>query len=107
MVAPCGGLRPQDGRYWCSLVLDAKSKKDRLQIEDQLYIGAGCSSSLNSDRRAKINQLRSTSSSGTQTSSSGKSGKSESSGGSFNDAADRTPDGETSNEVGKPGSNTT
>lgn len=44
----------QEGRYWCGLVLQAPEERRRHLI-GSLYIGAGCCSSLNSDRTAILN----------------------------------------------------
>jgi len=52
--SPCSGLKFDNGRYWCKLVVDSPTEKDRLWIKDQLCIGSGCCSSLNSDRRKQI-----------------------------------------------------
>jgi len=41
----CPFLIEKGGRFWCQLVLDGKVDTE------QLWIGEGCSSSLNSDRR--------------------------------------------------------
>ena len=56
-VAPCPSLRFHDGRYWCGEVEDAKTEKERNFIVGNLYIGAGCCSSLNSDRRKKAKEI--------------------------------------------------
>ena len=62
---PCSGLVWKDDRYWCQLALEATELKSQLvedpdeweaNIERDLAIGAGCSSSLfNTDRN---NMLR-------------------------------------------------
>jgi len=49
---PCGGLvwDWEAKRYWCEQVLRATSDYDSI-IRDELAIGDGCCSSLNTDRR--------------------------------------------------------
>lgn len=49
MVKPCAGLVFKDGRYWCKPVLEAKGA-DQKRLTENLYIGAGCCSPMNSDR---------------------------------------------------------
>jgi hypothetical protein len=43
--SPCAYLAQHDGRYWCSLILIGAV------TDEELAIGAGCCSSLNSDRQ--------------------------------------------------------
>ena len=50
---PCPSLVFDKGRHWCGEVLKA-DEDDKLKIIDNLAIGAGCCSSLNSWRREPI-----------------------------------------------------
>ena len=45
----CPSLVEMKGRYWCGLYLDAAGKQ-KTHIKNELSIGIGCCSSLNSDR---------------------------------------------------------
>jgi|MudIll2142460700_1097286.scaffolds.fasta_scaffold00003_41 hypothetical protein len=54
---PCPALVEQGGRYWCKFVLETPVIY-LAQLKDNLAIGAGCSSSLNSDRQAIIRKQR-------------------------------------------------
>lgn len=47
--AGCPALRSRDGRHWCGLVEDA-DEEERCRLKESLHIGAGCCSSMNSDR---------------------------------------------------------
>lgn len=49
----CPDLREIDGRYWCGLYLDAAGPKKKL-IKEELAIGAGCCSSMNSTRQEML-----------------------------------------------------
>lgn len=51
----CPSLVFKDGRYWCGAVLDAEGERKQFLI-DQLHIGAGCCSSLNSDRQKMLRE---------------------------------------------------
>lgn len=51
----CPELVFEDGRHWCRLVKEAKD----VNLLDQLAIGAGCCSGLNSWRREPIRDRRS------------------------------------------------
>jgi hypothetical protein len=53
----CPALREIKGRYWCGLYLDAAGAK-KANIERELAIGAGCCSSMNSDRQAILRKER-------------------------------------------------
>jgi len=46
--SPCAYLTQHDGRYWCSLILIGAMPDEALDI------GAGCCSSLNSDRQRML-----------------------------------------------------
>jgi hypothetical protein len=50
--SPCDFLIFKDGRHWCMLVLEGVVKAE------QLYIGFGCCSSLNTKRRDYIKELQ-------------------------------------------------
>ena len=49
---PCDFLIFRDGRYWCRLVLEG------VVSADQIYVGAGCCSSLNSKRSDFIKEQK-------------------------------------------------
>jgi len=53
-TAPCKFLVHRDKKYRCGLVVFARNERERQRIMEWLYIGAGCSSSLNSKRREMI-----------------------------------------------------
>lgn len=53
--SPCRALIFKEGRYWCSLVLGELNSNP---IRDELAIGAGCCSSLNSDRAHMLAKLK-------------------------------------------------
>jgi hypothetical protein len=48
--APCSFLRFEHGRHWCGLVVDEEDDRSRAIMVDDLAIGVGCCSPLNSDR---------------------------------------------------------
>ena len=48
--SPCAYLAQHDGRYWCSLILIGAV------TDEELAIGAGCCSSLNSDRQRMLRE---------------------------------------------------
>lgn len=50
--SPCDFLIFEDRRYWCRLFLAGA------EGSDQLYIGAGCCSSLNSKRQDYIKEIK-------------------------------------------------
>ncbi len=56
-TAPCPSLVLKDGRYWCGEVLAAEGEELQWLI-DNLYIGAGCCSPLNTDRKPLLATLR-------------------------------------------------
>ena len=49
----CPSLVELKGRYWCGLYLNAAGEKKE-DIKNELAIGAGCCSSLNSDRLSRL-----------------------------------------------------
>lgn len=52
--APCRSLVFRDGRYWCGLVLEADEVRAEF-IKKEMYMGAGCSSTLfNTDREEML-----------------------------------------------------
>ena len=51
--APCGALVKRNGRHWCRAVLESTGKERQWLIEN-LYIGAGCCSPLNSRRLSQL-----------------------------------------------------
>jgi hypothetical protein len=57
-VSPCQSLVfvEDDGRYYCGEVLSA-TPEERDKIVSELHIGAGCCSSLNSDRVPILRRL--------------------------------------------------
>ena len=47
--SPCQFLENDGERYWCGLILKA-SPQEAIALRARLYIGAGCCSTMNSDR---------------------------------------------------------
>jgi len=57
MPGPCPSLVFEDERYWCGEVLKADEERKEW-LKANLYIGEGCCSTLNSDRREMLVRLR-------------------------------------------------
>ena len=55
---PCPSLALKDNRYWCGEILNADEER-KAWLKKNLYIGEGCCSTLNSDRREMLVKLRS------------------------------------------------
>lgn len=57
MPGPCPSLVFDGERHWCGEVLKAEGSQKE-ELKHDLHIGAGCCSSLNSDRREMLVKLR-------------------------------------------------
>jgi len=52
----CPSLVEKEGRFWCGMILEAETNGDTERaawLRENLYVGAGCCSGLNSLRYAK------------------------------------------------------
>jgi hypothetical protein len=58
-IEKCRSLVFKGGRFWCGEVINS-TDEERVRIQNILHIGAGCCSSLNSDRREKIQSVQKT-----------------------------------------------
>jgi hypothetical protein len=55
---PCKFLVADDRRYWCGLVIEAEGQ-EKINLEKDLAIGCGCSSSLlNTQRNRQIKRMQ-------------------------------------------------
>jgi len=55
-IAPCPSLVEKDGRHWCGEILRAPPE-EAARLRQDLYVGAGCCSPMNSDRQRVLLQI--------------------------------------------------
>jgi hypothetical protein len=56
LPGPCRSLvwSAEDQRHYCGEILNAATPRERERLKEQLYVGEGCCSSLNSWRREPL-----------------------------------------------------